>query len=303
LIAGAVLITVAVGATLLVVLRFSGPEIPEFDAGRAFSDLETIVSFGPRVPGSRAHEEALAFLTDRLSELADQVTFQPVSIPDVNGDTLRGTNLIASFNLQPERNVRIMLGAHWDSRPFADQDPNPDNRNRPVPGANDGASGTAMLLEMARMLHEYPPKIGVDLLLFDLEDAGVDTTVPFAAGSEQFAAQNGHYRPTFGIIVDMICDRDLRLPREGNSQQAARRIVDLVWEAADQENAAAFLDEITAGVNDDHLPFLRRGIPVIDIIQSPFPDYWHTVEDTIDKCSVASLDQVGRVVNRVVYTY
>ncbi len=278
------------------------PTIPTFEGERAMSDVKALVDFGSRVPGSPAHEKGLDFLRSRLDSLSDRLTLQPVVMAIPDGDTARGTNLIASFNLQPSRNVRIMLGAHWDSRPRADQDPDPNNRRLPVPGANDGASGTAVLLEVARLLHDVPPEIGVDILLFDLEDLGADSTVAFAAGSAQFVELNDDYHPTFGIVLDMVCDSKLKLPKEANSVRAARRIVDLVWDAAGEEHAEAFLNRIGGAVTDDHAPFLTRGIPVIDVIQWPFPDYWHTTADTPDKCSTESLDQVGRVVTRVLYT-
>lgn len=300
----AVIVALAGGiaAAALAWLLLSRPNVPAFNSDRTLDDVHRIVAFGPRVPGTAAHAATLEFLRGRLDSLADQVTLQAVSVPTPEGDTLNGTNVIASFNLRPDRNVRIMLGAHWDSRPRADRDPDIAKRNLPVLGANDGASGTAVLLEMARILHQNPLDIGVDLLLFDLEDAGVDTTIPFAAGSEQFAAANGHYRPTFGIIVDMVCDKDLRLPREASSERLAKRVVDRVWKAARDVGATSFLDETGPPVHDDHVAFLTRGIPVIDIIQSPFPDYWHTTFDTVDKCSAESLQQVGNVLTRVIYT-
>ncbi|HEY5564187.1 MAG TPA: M28 family peptidase [Rhodothermia bacterium] len=293
--AGAVAVVVAIFVWVL------EPAVPAFDGRRALDDVNKLVDFGPRVPGTAGHAAGFEFLRARLDTLADQLSVQPVSLPLSNGDTLNGTNLIASFNLNPARNARVMLGAHWDSRPWADRDPDPSRRGEPVPGANDGASGVAVLLEMARLLHVDPPDIGVDILLFDLEDAGADSTVPFAVGSEQFAAKNAHYRPTFGVVVDMVCDAALRLPREGNSHQAARRVVDMVWAAAEDVGADEFLDEVGGSVTDDHVPFLRRGIPVINVIHSPFPDYWHTTADTPEKCSAESLAQVGSVMARVIY--
>lgn len=290
----------AVFATIALFL--TGPQIPSFDGERARSDVERLVGFGPRVPGTPPHEAAMNFLRSRLDSLADRVSLQPVFLVRPEGDTVRGTNLIASFNLHPTRNVRLMLGAHWDTRPRADEDPDPANRNKPIPGANDGASGSAVLLEIARLLAAYPPDVGVDMVFFDLEDMGADSTVAFAAGSEQFASANTDYRPTFGIVLDMVCDRDLELRKELNSVRGARRVVDLVWEAARQEGADAFSNRLGGAVTDDHVPFLQRGIPVVDVIQLPFPAYWHTLADTPDRCSAESLGQVGRVVSRVIYT-
>ena len=242
----------------------------------------------------------MEWIVSTLEPLADQVTRQPVTVSP-NGDTLRGTNIIASFNLDPDENTRIMLSAHWDTRPYADQESDSTRRAQPIPGANDGGSGVAVLLEVARILSNEPPDVGVDILFFDLEDSGADTTIPFALGSEFFAANNAHYRPTFGINIDMVCDRNLQIPKEINSVQAAGYIVDRVWRAAREENAEAFLDREGTAVLDDHIAFLSRGIPVIDLIHTPFPSYWHTLDDTIDKCSAASLGQVGNVLLRVIY--
>jgi Peptidase family M28 len=294
-----VLILVGAGAAAVLLMR---TRVPPFNGEQALADVETIVAFGPRVPGSKAHEAELDFLRSQLEPLADRLTLEPVWVVSPEGDTLYGRNLIASFNLRPSRNKRIMLSAHWDSRPHADQDPDPNKRKMPVPGANDGASGTAVLLETARMLHAHPPDIGVDILLFDLEDVGQDSTVDFAAGSEQFVKANDGYRPTFGINLDMVCDKDLRLPKEGNSVRGASRTVDMVWKAARDADAKGFVDQVAGPVIDDHIPFLKRGIQVVDVIQSPFPRYWHTVSDTPDKCSAESLGEVGSVIARVVYT-
>ncbi|HUF08918.1 MAG TPA: M28 family peptidase, partial [Rhodothermales bacterium] len=130
--------------TLLWVLK---PAVPSFDGRRALDDVNTLVDFGPRVPGTAGHAAGFEFLRARLDTMADQLSVQPVFLPLPDGDTLNGTNLIASFNLNPARNARVMLGAHWDSRPWADRDPDPARRGEPVPGANDGASGVAVLLE------------------------------------------------------------------------------------------------------------------------------------------------------------
>lgn len=288
-------------AVALLILQFWRPSRPPFDGSESFNFLREFAKLGPRTPGSPTHDSAESWLVSRLESFADQVSRQAVTAP-VSGDTLVGTNLIASFNLEPARNIRVMLSTHWDSRPWADRDPDSAAHRQPMPGVNDGGSGVAVLLEIARVLDEHPPDIGVDLLFFDLEDSGTDPTVAFALGSEFFAANSPHYRPTFGINVDMVCDRDLEIPREGNSVRAARRIVDLVWDAADREGAGAFVDRVGRPVMDDHVPFLQRGIPVINLIQSPFPSYWHTRDDTIDNCSPSSLQQVGDVLLRVIHS-
>lgn len=205
----------------------------------------------------------------------------------------------------------MLLAAHWDSRPRADRDSDPAKRDEPVPGANDGASGVAVLLEIARILHANPLDIGVDLVLFDLEDLGTsaqveadsaEARIPFAIGSAAFVRNNPTYRPTYGILLDMVGDRNLRIPKEGYSRAYAPQVVEKVWAAAERVGADAFVDAPGGAVEDDHVPFLRAGIPMIDLIHLPFPDTWHTTADTPDRVSAASLQQVGEVVIEVLWS-
>jgi Zn-dependent M28 family amino/carboxypeptidase len=285
---------------------------PEFDGERAFSYLERQTEFGPRTLGSEAHDQTRDFLIETLQQYGDQVGPQPFTFthPSDSSRISEGTNIVASFNLNPSRQQRIMLAAHWDTRPYADNDPDSANHTKPVLGANDGASGVAVLLEMARIIHENPLDFGVDIILFDLEDmgdreAGLDTTggkIPYCLGSQQFIADNPTYRPTYGILVDMVGDANLSIPREGYSVEGASRIVDRVWAAAEKVGATAFKDHEGLAVVDDHVPFLQRNIPVIDLIHTPFPSTWHTVRDTPASCSAASLQQVGEVLVEVLYS-
>ena len=297
-------------ATVWLLLRDTRPD---FNGEHALEEVVRQVEFGPRAPGTEGHRRTRSYLLETLRQYADRVGEQPFTYVDQHDSarTVEGSNIVASFNLDPEVNKRIMLAAHWDTRPTADQDPDSTNRTLPVPGANDGASGVAVLIEMARLLHADPPDVGVDIVLFDLEDMGddVDATTdsteaktPFAIGSEYFAEHNKGYRPSYGILLDMVCDRNLRIPKEANSVAYARPIVDKVWTAAARVGATAFVDERGQAVMDDHIPFLKRGIRVIDLIQTPFPHYWHTVEDTPDKCSAESLQQVGDVLVEVIYS-
>ena len=278
---------------------------PPFSGERALQFVQRQVAFGPRISGTEAHDEAKAFFLKTLRSHADRVGTQPFTYP-AGGDTLRGTNIIASFNPDEER--RILLAAHWDSRPRADQERDPSLKQKPVPGANDGASGVAVLLELARHLSKQPPDIGVDVVLFDMEDMGTgepsDSTereIPFAIGSKYFAEHRQGYRPDYGILLDIVCDKNLRIPKEGYSVRYAGQIVRKVWEAADEVGASAFVDKRGRAVMDDHVPLLKEGIPMIDLIQTPFPWYWHTTKDTPDKCSAESLDQVGEVLTEVIY--
>ena len=276
--------------------------LPEFDPDRAFALVEAQTAFGPRVPGTAAHDTTRAWLSDRLEAYADQVVEQRVRIP-TPGDTSRtfdGANIVASWN--PELRRRVLLAAHWDTRPVADNDPDPARRLEPVLGANDGGSGVAVLLEMARLLDLHPVEgLGVDIVLFDLEDLGTtdpavpdSLRVPFAMGSEMFVLHNPTYRPEWGVLLDMVGDRDLQIPKEGYSVQYAPEVVERVWAAARRAGATAFLDRTGQAVQDDHVPFLRAGIPVVDLIHTPFPDTWHTTADTPERVSAESLGQVGR---------
>ena len=278
--------------------------LPEFDQARAYSLVTEQTNFGPRTPGTAAHDSMRVWLVARLGTLADRVVEQRITIPDPRDTsrTFSGTNVIASW--QPEATRRILLSAHWDTRPVADNDPNPDRRIEPVLGANDGGSGVAVLLEIACLLNAQPlqRRVGVDIVLFDLEDLGtidpevpMNRRVPFAMGSEMFVRDNPSYRPVWGILLDMVGDTNLRIPKEGYSVQYAPGVVDQVWAAARRVGASAFLDEVGPAIQDDHVPFLREGIPVVDLIQTPFPDTWHTTSDTPENVSAESLGQVGRV--------
>jgi hypothetical protein len=303
----AAVLLLAALAVLVLLLR---ERRPAFSGERALALVEEQVAFGPRIPGSEGHARTLAWLEAALEAHADAVRLHPFTHRDAHDSTRvwEGTNVVASFNLDPEGGRRVMLAAHWDTRPWADQDPDPAKRRQPVPGANDGASGVAVLLEMARLLDEHPPEIGVDLVFFDLEDLGDDTEPgdtaaanPFALGSEAFAAAHPQYRPAYGVLLDMVCDRDLRIPKEAYSRINAPEVVERVWAAAARAGAEAFVDEAGGPVVDDHLAFLRRGIPVVDLIHAPFPDTWHTTADTPEACSAESLDQVGGTLVELVY--
>ncbi|MDQ7051613.1 MAG: M28 family peptidase [candidate division KSB1 bacterium] len=194
------------------------------------------------------------------------------------------------------------MAAHWDSRPWADQDPDSANHNKPVPGANDGASGVAVLLEIARVLKQNPPPVGVDIVLFDGEDLGSEGYPDtYAAGAQYFAQKKSvHYAPYLGILLDMIGDRELQIYREANSVRYAPAVVDLVWNYAARLGISNFYNPVRHEVFDDHVPLLNVGIPCIDLIDFDYP-YWHTVHDTPDKCSPESLEKVGRVVLAVIY--
>lgn len=284
----------------ILVSSCSGQTVPQFDARQAYNYLLKQCEFGPRPPGSTAHQKTRQFLVDELSKFADKVRLQP--FPFTNYQTKQQLilhNIIASFGKQKKR---ILLAAHWDTRPWADMDPDPQNHNKPIIGANDGASGVAVLLEIARLLKSHPCPNGIDIVLFDGEDSGrADHPEEFSQGAKYFAKNKTFsYNPKFGILLDMIGDSDLQIYIEQYSQHYAPQIVKQVWEIAEGLGVPEFIPELGHAVIDDHLPLLEVGIPCIDIIDFDYP-YWHTLEDTPDKCSPESLEKVGQVVVEVIY--
>jgi hypothetical protein len=262
-----------------------------FDSERAYRDLVRQCEFGPRVPGTQSHAECALWLARTLYESAGEVSIQAF-LTTADERPLHLTNVIATFN--PRGAGHLLLCAHWDTRPQADRDPDPANRAEPVPGANDGASGVAVLLEIGRALKAQPPKQRVTIALFDGEDYGPTTDRMFL-GSRFFADSFAGPPVSWGVLLDMVGDRELRIPIEGASHQSAPKIVDRVWNAAARVGAAAFVREAGKPVMDDHVFLLRKGIPCIDVIDFDYP-YWHTTADTPDKCSADSLGQVGRTV-------
>ena len=281
-------------------------QVPAFDGKRAFGYLTAQTDFGPRVANTPAHERCLGYFYRELGLLADTVWLQPFTHTGYDGKILRFNNVVASFNRRATR--RVLLCAHWDSRPWADQDAEPKNRAKPVPGANDGASGVAVLLEIANQLKTTPPPTGVDIILFDGEDYGKSHDLDnFLLGSRHFARNlSGGSRPDFGILLDMVGDAQLEILKEGNSVQYAPDAVNLIWTTARGLGIAAFVDAPGETVYDDHIPLNEAGIRTVDLIDFNYPDesnrYWHTLEDTPDKCSPESLEDVGNVLLHVIYS-
>ncbi|MDZ7316119.1 MAG: M28 family peptidase [candidate division KSB1 bacterium] len=274
---------------------------PRFDGARAFQLLEAQCQFGPRAPGSEGHRKCREFLTAHLQKTTQHVSVQTFSyLQPRSGQRMSGYNVIARF--APHQKSRVLVCAHWDTRPWADEDPVAKNRTFPVPGANDGASGTAVLLHLAELLAKQPPTVGVDIVLFDAEDSGVhNDNSTWALGSAAFAREFGRaFAPRFGILLDMIGDADLAIYQEAYSLYYAPAVVRKVWDKAAELGIVEFLPQQGSAVYDDHIPLLRVGIPCIDIIDFDYP-YWHTLQDTPDKCSPASLEKVGRVVTAVIY--
>ena len=284
---------------LILLCRMScAPSLEEsFDEERAWDHLLAMCSLGTRVPGSDGHRACLAYIDEHLRTYCPDVRHQSFR-HDLGYGAVTLTNVIASFS--PRQGDRICLAAHWDTRHVADRDPDPANRSTPIIGANDGASGTAVLLEIARILSKNPPGVGIDLLFFDGEDSGTEgEPTSFCIGSQHFAATCPSYRPRYGILLDMIGDRDLVITRERYSQRHCPDLMDRIWRTAEKMGVTAFVDKPGPVMYDDHIPFLERGISFVDIIDFDYP-YWHTLDDTPEHCSPQSLGDVGRVVCRVI---
>lgn len=289
---------------------------PMFNGDSAYYFVEKQVSFGPRVPGTNAHAQCASWLVNKLDDLADTVITQVFKARTYDGVTRNGKNIIASFN--PENKSRILLMSHWDSRPFADYNEDSSKPGSPIDGANDGASGVGVLLEMARQFKLEKPEIGIDIILFDLEDWGPPTQLKLSKNEywglgSQYWSKNPHiygYAARFGILLDMVGTKNPIFPREYFSQQYAGFVMDIVWKyARDLGYKEYFVNRQGSPINDDHY-FVNTiaKIPSIDIIHldrdSPnqsFFEHWHTSDDNMDNIDKSTLKMVGHVVMTVVY--
>jgi hypothetical protein len=275
-----VIILILIGAGFLAGCQDeSGPDLV-FDGARAYELSAEQVGFGPRYPGAAGHWQIGDWILQELSEQGWGTLEQPFSF---DGQPLR--NLVGING--PEDASVIILGAHYDTRPVADADP--DNPAEPVPGANDGASGVSVLLELARVLRTEELCNQVWLVFFDAEDSGNLGGWDWAMGSSYFV-EVMEIIPQAVVIVDMVGDSDLQLYYEHNSDDA---LSEVLWALAAQLGNTAFIPELKHAMTDDHTAFLRRGIPAVDIIDFDYPA-WHTTHDTLDRISGESLEQVGR---------
>lgn len=277
----------------------AGTSRPKFDAEKSFAELKKQCDFGPRPPGSEAHRKLKDYLVEQMKACSNRVAVQ--SFDHRRGkQTFEMRNVIASFG--PTQGKEILLCAHWDTRPTADQELDPADQKKPIIGANDGASGVAVLLELARIFKIQAPKVPVTLVFFDGEDLG-PTGKDMFIGARYFASKLDKPQTVrYGILLDMIGDKDLQIYRERNSNGSAPEIVDKVWSTAARLGyEKQFIDKPKYDISDDHQALIERGIPCIDVIDFDYA-YWHTLDDTVDKCSPKSLGIVGETVAEVVYS-
>ena len=291
-----------------------------FNPDSAYAFCQAQCDFGPRTMNSEAHDRCGAWIANQFKRLGCTVVTQPVTLKGYDGTALRATNIIAAH--RPELSKRIMLCAHWDSRPWADNDPDEANHHTPVMAANDGASGVAVMLEVARLLQETDSvSIGVDFVCFDAEDWGTpqwdetnSETNTWALGSQHWSLQPlfaSNYQPKYGILLDMVGGQGARFHKEKISQSYAPNIVSKVWSAAKVAGFGSFFP-ITEGlhITDDHLPVNEHlNIPTIDIIpyypecqESSFGPTWHTVNDDMEHIDTQTLQAVGQTLVQVIFT-
>jgi glutaminyl-peptide cyclotransferase len=277
---------------------------PPFSGDSAFAYVQKQVSFGPRVTGMPGHKAQVDWMLELLRARADTLIRQDFAHTHTrSGKALSMTNLFARFNVNAPQ--RILLVAHWDTRPTADNEDDEEKRQQPIQGANDGASGTAVLLHLADILKKNPPPIGVDLLFVDGEDYGPDGSDMYL-GATYFAANLPRgYKPLYGILLDMIGDHHPVYAIEGNSQDYAPEVVERVWKLAESLNYSNhFSRRSIGGITDDHLPLNRAGIRTIDIIDfdyGPSNAYWHTQQDVLANTSPRGLGVVGHVLTELIF--
>lgn len=295
------------------------PVGPKFNADSAYAFIAAQCNFGPRTMNSTAHEQCGKWIVAKFKQYGCEVIEQKADLKGYDGTILKATNIIARYN--PKAKKRIMLCAHWDSRPWADNDPDSTNHKKPVMAANDGASGVAVMLELARQLHaDKKLEIGVDFVCTDAEDWGVpqwatnyqDTGDSWALGAQYYSKNlPAGAKPVFGILLDMVGGEGAQFYREGQSMQFAPDVVDKVWNAAKAAGYGSYFPDAVGGmVTDDHVPINENaGIPTIDIIpyypdcaQSSFGPTWHTVNDTMAHIDKNTLQAVGQTMIQLLYT-
>jgi len=295
-------------AGLLIVILLTGcgnkkpVEIPDFDGQEAFAYLEKQVSFGPRVPGTESNtacREYIKSFFDSLGAETDTLEFE--HIDKVTGKAVKMVNILAHFKGGNENAKRYLFAAHYDTRPRAEHDPDSTKRNEWIAGANDGASGVAVLMELGKLVAKQKPNASIDFVILDGEDYGRPGDLhEYFLGAKDLILRKIKGKYQWAIIVDMIGDRDLKIYREKFSQKYFPELNDRVWDIAKELGKTAFVDSAGQQVYDDHLSFMTIKLPSIVVIDFKYP-YWHTTHDTPDKCSPVSLKTVGDVLATLIY--
>ena len=293
------------------------PVGPDFNADSAYIYLQEQCNFGPRTMNSTAHDKCEKWIIQKFEQYGCKVTTQKATLNGYDGTPLRSTNIIASYN--PEATTRIMFCAHWDCRPWADNDPDSTNWHKPIVAANDAASGVGVMIELARILKGSGLELGVDFICFDAEDYGTpqwfegeDPGDTWALGAQYFASNLPEgYAPRYGILLDMVGGVGAKFYREGMSMQYAPAIVKKVWNAARQVGYGSYFPKDDGGmITDDHIPVNQTAnIPCIDVIpyypdcaQSSFGPTWHTIADNMDNIDKNTLKAVGQTMVQVLFT-
>ena len=293
------------------------PVGPDFNADSAYIYLQEQCDFGPRTMNSVAHDKCEKWIIQKFEQYGCKVTTQKATLNGYDGTPLRSTNIMASYN--PEATTRIMFCAHWDCRPWADNDPDSTNWHKPIIAANDAASGVGVMIELARILKGSGLELGVDFICFDAEDYGTpqwfegeDPGDTWALGAQYFANNLPEgYAPRYGILLDMVGGVGAKFYREGMSMQYAPAIVKKVWNAARQVGYGSYFPKDDGGmITDDHIPVNQTAnIPCIDVIpyypdcaQSGFGPTWHTIADNMDNIDKNTLKAVGQTMVQVLFT-
>ena len=293
------------------------PVGPDFNADSAYIYLQEQCDFGPRTMNSTAHDKCEKWIIQKFEQYGCKVTTQKATLNGYDGTPLRSTNIMASYN--PEATTRIMFCAHWDCRPWADNDPDSTNWHKPIIAANDAASGVGVMIELARVLKGSGLELGVDFVCFDAEDYGTpqwfegeDPGDTWALGAQYFANNLPEgYAPRYGILLDMVGGVGAKFYREGMSMQYAPAIVKKVWNAARQVGYGSYFPKADGGmITDDHIPVNQTAnIPCIDVIpyypdcaQSSFGPTWHTIADNMDNIDKNTLKAVGQTMVQVLFT-
>lgn len=294
------------------------PVGPKFNPDSAYAFTAKQCDFGPRPMNTPAHEACGKWIVAKFKQYGCKVSLQQTNLKGYDGTMLKSTNIMAQYN--PETTTRVLICAHWDSRPWADNDPDSANWRKPILAANDAASGVAVMMEIARQLQQDKKlNIGVDFVCLDAEDWGTpqwanvpDDANSWALGAQYFAANLPKgYKPRYGILLDMVGGQAAQFYKEGYSMRFAPEIVKKVWQAARQSGYENYFQNGDGGyITDDHLPINQfANIPTIDIIpyypdcpQSSFGPTWHTIADNMDAIDKQTLQAVGQTIIQTLYT-